>query len=152
MAGRGERQSPPFSKIHTFFLSGLYWIHDGTGEKSLKGKQCLRSWKNPLKVSWEKWQICLHPAVNDKMSSRKRALSNAVIHSAEKCCYSKVSTIFVFMSYFKYNKLLRKEAGQEKEHFIDFNILLCTNQQRNPFCSESWAKKRWAVFRHRKFS
>jgi len=91
-------------------------------------------------------------SVNDKMSSRKLTLSNAIIHSAEKCCYSKVSTIFVFMSYFKYDKLLCKGAGQEKEHFIDFNILLCTNKQRNPFCSESRAKKRWAVSRHRKFS
>lgn len=57
----------------------------------------------------------------------------------------------MFMSYFKYDKLLCKEAGQEKEHFTDFNILIRTNKQGNPCCSESRAKKRWAVFRHKKF-
>lgn len=55
----------PLAK-YIFFLSCFYWIHYETKEKSLKGKQCCMSRTNPFKVSWKKWQIYQHPAVNDK--------------------------------------------------------------------------------------
>lgn len=66
-----------------------------------------------ISASCSKWE--------NEFDSRKLTLSNAIIQSVEKYCCSKVSTIFVFMLYFECDKLLRKEGGQEEEHFIDFN-------------------------------
>lgn len=40
-AGRSETQSPPFSKVRTFFAIGLYWIHGGSWKKNLQRKAVL---------------------------------------------------------------------------------------------------------------
>lgn len=69
-----------------------------------------------ISASCSKWE--------NEFDSRKFTLSNAVIPSVEKYHCSKVSTIFVFMFYFEYDKLPRKEGGQEEQHFIDFNELM----------------------------
>lgn len=50
-AGRSETQSPPFSKVRTFFAIGLYWIHGGSWKKKPSKESSAAGLEKTLKVT-----------------------------------------------------------------------------------------------------